>query len=119
MLSPIDLDKVIFVDVDQIVRTDLKELIDLDLQGLPYGYTPMGDNNEDLKDFRFWKMGYWEQFLWGLPDHIREMLIVFCNCFFCCLSLWGVLIDWPQCGACRRLGSVLPDGCRGTSSPYS
>ena len=71
VLFPMNLDKVIFVDADQIVRTDLKELIDLDLHGAPYGYTPMGDDNEEMEGFRFWKMGYWEQFLHGRPYHIR------------------------------------------------
>jgi UDP-glucose:glycoprotein glucosyltransferase len=71
VLFPMDLDKVIFVDADQIVRTDLKELIDVDLHGAPYGYTPMGDDNEDMEGFRFWKTGYWEQFLRGRPYHIR------------------------------------------------
>ena len=52
-------------------RTDLKELIDLDLHGAPYGYTPMGDDNEEMEGFRFWKTGYWEQFLRGRPYHIR------------------------------------------------
>jgi UDP-glucose:glycoprotein glucosyltransferase len=71
VLFPMDLDKVIFVDADQIVRADLRELIDLDLHGVPYGYTPMGDDNEDMEGFRFWKTGYWEQFLRGRPYHIR------------------------------------------------
>jgi len=71
VLFPMDLDKVIFVDADQIVRADLKELIDLDLHGAPYGYTPMGDDNEEMEGFRFWKTGYWEQFLRGRPYHIR------------------------------------------------
>jgi UDP-glucose:glycoprotein glucosyltransferase len=71
VLFPMNLDKVIFVDADQIVRTDLKELIDLDLDGAPYGYTPMGDDNEEMEGFRFWKTGYWEQFLRGRPYHIR------------------------------------------------
>ncbi|KAN0128695.1 Nucleotide-diphospho-sugar transferase [Lactarius tabidus] len=53
VLFPMDLDKVIFVDADQILRTYLKELIDLDLHGAPYGYTPMGDDNEDMEGFRF------------------------------------------------------------------
>ena len=51
------LKKVIFVDADQIVRADLKELVDLDLQGAPYGYTPMGDDNYEMEGFRFWKTG--------------------------------------------------------------
>jgi lipopolysaccharide biosynthesis glycosyltransferase len=71
VLFPMNLDKVIFVDADQIVRTDLKELIDLDLRGAPYGYAPMGDDNEEMEGFRFWKTGYWEQFLRGRPYHIR------------------------------------------------
>ena len=71
VLFPMNLNKVIFVDADQIVRTDLKELIDLDLHGAPYGYAPMGDDNEEMEGFRFWKTGYWEQFLRGRPYHIR------------------------------------------------
>lgn len=71
VLFPMNLDKVIFVDADQIIRTDLKELIDLDLRGAPYGYTPMGDDNEEMEGFRFWKTGYWEQSLRGRPYHIR------------------------------------------------
>ncbi|ELU41219.1 UDP-glucose:glycoprotein glucosyltransferase, putative [Rhizoctonia solani AG-1 IA] len=71
VLFPMDLKKVIFVDADQIVRTDLKELVDLDLQGAPYGYTPMGDDNEAMEGFRFWKQGYWKDALRGKPYHIR------------------------------------------------
>lgn len=71
VLFPMDLKKVIFVDADQIVRADLKELVDLDLQGAPYGYTPMGDDNYDMEGFRFWKTGYWKDFLRGKPYHIR------------------------------------------------
>lgn len=66
-----DLKKVIFVDADQIVRADLKELVDLDLHGAPYGYTPMGDDNVEMEGFRFWKTGYWKEFLQDLPYHIR------------------------------------------------
>ncbi|OBZ72146.1 UDP-glucose:glycoprotein glucosyltransferase, partial [Grifola frondosa] len=68
---PMDLKKIIFVDADQIVRADLKELVDLDLHGAPYGYTPMGDDNTEMEGFRFWKTGYWKDFLQGLPYHIR------------------------------------------------
>lgn len=71
VLFPMDLKKVIFVDADQIVRTDLKELVELDLHGAPYGYTPMGDDNTDMEGFRFWKTGYWKDFLKGRPYHIR------------------------------------------------
>lgn len=71
VLFPMDLKKVIFVDADQIVRADLKELVDLDLHGAPYGYTPMGDDNAEMEGFRFWKTGYWKEFLQGMPYHIR------------------------------------------------
>ncbi|KAG9088588.1 hypothetical protein FS749_002047, partial [Ceratobasidium sp. UAMH 11750] len=73
---PMDLKKVIFVDADQIVRADLKELVDLDLEGAPYGYTPMGDDNEAMEGFRFWKQGYWKEALQGKPYHISALYVV-------------------------------------------
>ncbi|KAF5378749.1 hypothetical protein D9615_006978 [Tricholomella constricta] len=76
VLFPMDLKKVIFVDADQIVRADLKELVDLDLHGAPYGYTPMGDDNTDMEGFRFWKTGYWKEFLQGRPYHISALYVV-------------------------------------------
>ncbi|KAF7345254.1 hypothetical protein MSAN_01902000 [Mycena sanguinolenta] len=76
VLFPMDLKKVIFVDADQIVRADLKELIDLDLHGAPYGYTPMGDDNVDMEGFRFWKTGYWKDFLQGRPYHISALYVI-------------------------------------------
>jgi UDP-glucose:glycoprotein glucosyltransferase len=83
VLFPMDLKKVIFVDADQIVRTDLKELIDLDLHGAPYGYTPMGDDNTEMEGFRFWKTGYWKDFLKGKPYHIRQVGTVLPDKFKC------------------------------------
>ncbi|KAH7929980.1 glycosyltransferase family 24 protein [Leucogyrophana mollusca] len=76
VLFPMDLKKVIFVDADQIVRADLQELVDLDLHGAPYGYTPMGDDNYDMEGFRFWKTGYWKEFLAGRPYHISALYVV-------------------------------------------
>ncbi|EGO03944.1 glycosyltransferase family 24 protein [Serpula lacrymans var. lacrymans S7.3] len=76
VLFPMDLKKVIFVDADQIVRADLQELVDLDLHGAPYGYTPMGDDNYDMEGFRFWKTGYWADFLRGRPYHISALYVV-------------------------------------------
>ncbi|KAF8137403.1 udp-glucose:glycoprotein glucosyltransferase [Boletus edulis] len=73
VLFPMDLKKVIFVDADQIVRADLQELVDLDLHGAPYGYTPMGDDNYGMEGFRFWKTGYWRDFLDGSPYHISAL----------------------------------------------
>ncbi|KAF8137406.1 glycosyltransferase family 24 protein [Boletus edulis] len=76
VLFPMDLKKVIFVDADQIVRADLQELVDLDLHGAPYGYTPMGDDNYGMEGFRFWKTGYWRDFLDGRSYHISALYVV-------------------------------------------
>jgi UDP-glucose:glycoprotein glucosyltransferase len=76
VLFPMDLKKVIFVDADQIVRADLQELVDLDLHGAPYGYTPMGDDNYEMEGFRFWKTGYWHDFLAGRSYHISALYVV-------------------------------------------
>ncbi|KAF2268500.1 hypothetical protein CC78DRAFT_510304 [Lojkania enalia] len=76
VLFPLDLDKVIFVDADQIVRTDMYELVQHDLEGAPYGFTPMCDSRIEMEGFRFWKTGYWKNFLRGLPYHISALYVV-------------------------------------------
>ena len=76
VLFPLDLDKVIFVDADQIVRTDMYELVQHNLQGAPYGFTPMCDSRTEMEGFRFWKQGYWKNFLRGLPYHISALYVV-------------------------------------------
>ncbi|PKI82787.1 killer toxin resistant protein [Malassezia vespertilionis] len=76
VLFPLDLDRVIFVDADQIVRTDLQALVDMDLQGAPYAYPPMGEDSEDMDGFRFWRQGYWKNFLRGRPYHISALYVV-------------------------------------------
>ncbi|GAB7360826.1 hypothetical protein MBLNU230_g0812t1 [Neophaeotheca triangularis] len=76
VLFPLDLDKVIFVDADQIVRTDMYELVQHDLEGAPYGFTPMGDSRTEMEGFRFWKQGYWKNFLRGRPYHISALYVV-------------------------------------------
>ncbi|EIW54691.1 glycosyltransferase family 24 protein [Trametes versicolor FP-101664 SS1] len=76
VLFPMDLKKVLFVDADQIVRADLQELVDIDLRGRPYGYVPMGNDNPDTEGFRFWKTGYWKDFLRGMPYHISALYVV-------------------------------------------
>ncbi|KUJ14868.1 uncharacterized protein LY89DRAFT_783935 [Mollisia scopiformis] len=76
VLFPLSLDKVIFVDADQIVRTDMIELVNHDLKGSPYGFTPMCDSRTEMEGFRFWKQGYWEKFLRGLPYHISALYVV-------------------------------------------
>jgi UDP-glucose:glycoprotein glucosyltransferase len=81
VLFPLDLDKVIFVDADQIVRTDMYELVTHDLQGAPYGFTPMGDSRTEMEGFRFWKTGYWANFLRGKPYHISALYVVDLNRF--------------------------------------
>lgn len=76
VLFPLNLDKVIFVDADQIVRTDMYELVQHDLQGAPYGFTPMCDSRTEMEGFRFWKQGYWSNYLRGLPYHISALYVV-------------------------------------------
>lgn len=76
VLFPLDLDKVIFVDADQIVRTDMYDLVQHDLEGAPYGFTPMCDSRTEMEGYRFWKQGYWKNFLRGLPYHISALYVV-------------------------------------------
>ena len=76
VLFPLDLDKVIFVDADQIVRTDMHELNQVNLHGSPYGFTPMCDSRTEMEGFRFWKQGYWSNYLRGKPYHISALYVV-------------------------------------------
>ncbi|KAL7822016.1 glycosyltransferase family 24 protein [Trichoderma gracile] len=76
VLFPLSLDKVIFVDADQVVRTDMIELMNLDLEGAPYGFTPMCDSRTEMEGFRFWKQGYWANYLRGRPYHISALYVV-------------------------------------------
>lgn len=76
VLFPLSLDKVIFVDADQIVRTDMIDLVNLDLEGAPYGFTPMCDSRTEMEGFRFWKQGYWANYLRGHPYHISALYVV-------------------------------------------
>lgn len=52
-----------------------------DLHGAPYGFTPMCDSRTEMEGFRFWKTGYWERFLHGLPYHISALFVVDLNRF--------------------------------------
>lgn len=81
VLFPLSLDKVIFVDADQIVRTDMYDLVSLDLEEAPYAFTPMCDSRTSMEGFRFWKQGYWNRFLRGLPYHISALYVVDLNRF--------------------------------------
>ncbi|KAK8227157.1 UDP-glucose:glycoprotein glucosyltransferase-domain-containing protein [Phyllosticta capitalensis] len=76
VLFPLSLDKIIFVDADQVVRTDLYDLVTTDLQGAPYGFTPMCDSRHEMEGFRFWKQGYWKNYLRGRPYHISALYVV-------------------------------------------
>ncbi|KKY29165.1 putative udp-glucose:glycoprotein [Phaeomoniella chlamydospora] len=76
VLFPLSLDKVIFVDADQIVRTDMLSLTQVDLHSAPYGFTPMCDSRTEMEGFRFWKQGYWKQYLQGKPYHISALYVV-------------------------------------------
>ena len=81
VLFPLSLDKVIFVDADQIVRTDMHDLVTHNLEGAPYGFTPMCDSRTEIEGFRFWKQGYWKNFLRDKPYHISALYVVDLNRF--------------------------------------
>lgn len=81
VLFPLSLDKVIFVDADQIVRTDMHDLTTFDLDDAPYGFVPMCDSRTEMEGFRFWKQGYWKNFLRGAPYHISALYVVDLNRF--------------------------------------
>lgn len=76
VLFPLSLDKVIFVDADQIVRTDMYDLVTQNLEGAPYAFTPMCDSRTEMEGFRFWKQGYWKNFLRDKPYHISALYVV-------------------------------------------
>ncbi|KAI5966456.1 KRE5 [Candida pseudojiufengensis] len=77
VLFPQDLDRIIFIDADQICRTELTPLVDMDLERAPYAFTPMCETNEDTKNFRFWKEGYWSEVLKeDLKYHISALFVV-------------------------------------------
>jgi len=76
VLFPLDLKKVVYVDADQVVRADLKELFDMNLEGAPYAYTPFCDSNTATEGFRFWKSGFWNSHLQGMPYHISALYVV-------------------------------------------
>ena len=46
------------------------------LQGKPLAYTPFCDSNTDMEGFRFWKRGFWQEHLAGLPYHISALYVV-------------------------------------------
>ncbi|KAI8867576.1 hypothetical protein GQ42DRAFT_164697 [Ramicandelaber brevisporus] len=76
VMFPLSLDRIVFVDADQIVRSDLQELVNMDLHGAPYGYTPFCDDRSEIEPYRFWKTGYWHNFLRGKPYHISALYVV-------------------------------------------
>lgn len=77
VLFPQSLSRIIYIDADLTVRSDLKELVDLDLEGAPYGFTPMCEDREDMKQYRFWESGYWEKVLGShFKYHISAMFVV-------------------------------------------
>ncbi|KAH8160675.1 hypothetical protein CIB48_g7562 [Xylaria polymorpha] len=61
---------------EMIVRTDMIDLINHDLEGSPYGFTPMCDSRTEMEGFRFWKQGYWKNYLRGQPYHISALYVV-------------------------------------------
>jgi UDP-glucose:glycoprotein glucosyltransferase len=76
VLFPLELDRVVYIDSDQVVRTDLIELMRMDFQGAPYAFTPFCDSRKETESFRFWKQGYWQNWLGGLNYHISALFAI-------------------------------------------
>eukprot|EP00882_Tetradesmus_deserticola_P014252 GHRQ01015150.1.p1 GENE.GHRQ01015150.1~~GHRQ01015150.1.p1 ORF type:complete len:663 (+),score=343.25 GHRQ01015150.1:862-2850(+) len=76
VLFSLDVPRMIFVDSDQVVRTDLAELYNMDLKGAPLAYTPFCDNNKEMEPYRFWKTGFWDTHLQGMPYHISALYLI-------------------------------------------
>lgn len=69
-----NLEKFILVDADQIVSVDIMELVDLDLHSVPYGYTPMGDDNAEIEGVSLLGVGLLERLLPGLAYLLRYVV---------------------------------------------
>lgn len=76
VLFPLDLDRILFVDADQVIRSDLYDLYSIDMQDHVYGFTAFCDSRKEADGYRFWKSGYWRDFLQGRPYHISAMFLV-------------------------------------------
>jgi UDP-glucose:glycoprotein glucosyltransferase len=76
VLFPLKVNKIIFVDADQVCRTDMTELFNMNLEGKAVGYTPFCSDKPEMDGFRFWKGGYWGNYLRGKPYHISALYVV-------------------------------------------
>jgi UDP-glucose:glycoprotein glucosyltransferase len=76
VLFPVDLKRVIFVDADQVIRDDLHKLYTIDLKEHVYGLTAFGNSRKEAEGYRFWKSGYWKEFLQGRPYFISALFVV-------------------------------------------
>lgn len=76
VLFPLNVKRVIYVDSDQVVRADLKELWEMDLHGKPYAYVPFCSSRKETLGYQFWRQGFWENHLQGLPYHISALYVV-------------------------------------------
>lgn len=76
VLFPLDLKRIIFVDADQVIRDDLYKLYTIDLKGHVYGLTAFSDSRKEAEGYRFWKTGYWKEFLQDRPYFISALFVV-------------------------------------------
>lgn len=76
VLFPLDLKRILFVDADQVIRADLYDLYSMDMQDHVYGFTAFCDSRKEAEGYRFWKTGYWKEFLQDRPYHISAMFLV-------------------------------------------
>ncbi len=76
VLFPLDVPKIIYIDSDQVVRADVAELWNMNLRGRPYAYTPFCDSRKETLGFQFWRQGFWQTHLQGVPYHISALYVV-------------------------------------------
>lgn len=76
VLFPLHLKRIIFVDADQVIRADLHDLYAMDIKDHVYAFTPFCDSRVEAEGYRFWKTGYWKEFLQGRPYHISALFLV-------------------------------------------
>ncbi|OHT05934.1 hypothetical protein TRFO_26144 [Tritrichomonas foetus] len=76
VLFPVDLERIIYIDADQIVRTDMNELMRMDFEGAPYAFTPFCDSRKETEPYRFWKTGYWKNYLEDKKYHISALFAI-------------------------------------------
>jgi UDP-glucose:glycoprotein glucosyltransferase len=68
--------RLVYIDSDQVMRGDVAELARIDMKERVYGFVPFCESRRESIPLQFWKSGYWEDYLRGLPYHISALFLV-------------------------------------------